>query len=274
MEKIIMEIRLENLSWPEVEEVLKIPNAVILPTGSLEQHGLHLPLNVDYRCPTYVAELAARKVQNEHNIRVLVAPAVQYGETSSTFGDFPGVIGLSVDTTMKVYEELARSFIHNGFKNIIFLNGHGPNAALIPVALRKVSMDFPNIGLYAIRWLHLGFDVIPKVRKQEWGLHADEMETSASLVIQPENVHLEHAVKELPSFSLSTRWFKADICGDISKVIFHSRWKLPVKTNGSSGVMGDPTVASKETGEKILEASANDLVKIIVEIVQSEGNNA
>ncbi|GAI19376.1 unnamed protein product, partial [marine sediment metagenome] len=87
-----MEIRLENLSWPEVKEVLKKPHAVILPTGSVEQHGLHLPLNVDYRCPTYVAELAAGKVAKEHDIRVLVAPAVHYGETSSTFADFPGVI--------------------------------------------------------------------------------------------------------------------------------------------------------------------------------------
>jgi creatinine amidohydrolase len=267
-----MEIRLENMSWPEVEELLKKPHVVILPTGSVEQHGMHLPLSVDYRCPTYVAELAARKVVAERDIRVVVAPAVHYGETSSTFGDFPGVIGLSIDTTMKVYEELARSFISNGFRNIIYLNGHGPNAALIPVALRKVSMDYPDIGLYGIRWLHLGFDVIPKIRQSEWGLHADEMETSASLVIQPENVHFDRAVKELPGFSLSSRWVQPDICGSRDKVLFHSREKFPVKSQGSSGVMGDPTVASKETGEKILEASANDLARIIVEIVESDSS--
>ena len=109
-----MEIQLANLTWPEVEEILKKPNAVILPTGSVEQHGRHLPLNIDYRCPQYIAELAASKVVQEHGIRILVAPAVHYGETKG-FADFPGTIGLGIDTTTKVYEDIARSFINSGF---------------------------------------------------------------------------------------------------------------------------------------------------------------
>jgi creatinine amidohydrolase/Fe(II)-dependent formamide hydrolase-like protein len=96
------------------------------------------------------------------------------------------------------------------------------------------------------------------------------METSATMVIQPENVRIERAVKELPGFSLSSRWVQPDICGSRDRVLYHSREKFPVKSQGSSGVMGDPTVASRETGKKILEASANDLAKIIVEIVESD----
>jgi len=262
-----MQIRLENLTWPEVEDILKGPNAIILPTGSVEQHGRHLPLSIDYRCPEYVAEQAAKKVSEEHGIRVLVAPSVQYGETSSGFTDYPGTIGLSIDTAIRVYEDLARSFIRSGFKNIVFLNGHYPNTACISIALRKVVMEFPKAGLYGVRWFALGFDVVPKICKSEVRLHADEIETSASLVIQPENVHLEEAIKELLGFSLSDRWVKPVIDG---KVFFQSRQRFPERVKGAAGVMGDPTVASKETGAKILEAVVDDLAKLIVEIVESE----
>jgi creatinine amidohydrolase len=262
-----MKIRMEDLAWPEIEDCLKKPNAVLVPVGSIEQHGRHLPLSVDYRCPAYVAEVAAGKVMLERDFSILVAPSFQYGEVSLAIKGFPGCIGLTTDTAIRAFEDVARSFIKSGFNNIIFVNGHSTNMASLTIALRKVSADFPSAGLYVVRWLHLGFDVIPKVRKSSWGLHAEELETSASLVIQPENVHMERAVKELPVFSLSDRWIKMDICGDKSKIAFHTRQKYPEKSRGDSGVIGDPTSATRETGEAILEASAVDLARIIVEVI-------
>jgi len=266
MKGVIMEIFLANLTWPLVEEILKKPNAVVVPVGSVEQHGRHLPLSVDYRCPAYVAELAARKFTEENGIRVLVAPAIHYGETTG-FGDFPGTIGLTIDTSISVYEDIARGFIRSGFKNIIFLNGHFSNAGPLNIALRKVYLENRDIGLYALNWSGLGFEVIPKIRKSEFGLHADEIETSATLVIQPENVRLEEAVKEMPTYSLSDRWTKPAVYG---KVFFHSRKSYPVKAKGSAGVMGDPTVASRETGEKVLNACGEELANLIMEIIESE----
>jgi len=267
--EMTMETRLVNFTWPEIEEIVKKPHVVIVPTGSIEQHGPHLPLSVDYRCPEYVAELAAKKVMKDHDIHVLVAPPVQYGEVSLTIKGFPGCIGVYTDTAMKLFEDIARTLIISGFKDIIFLNGHATNVASIIIALKKVSHDFPEAGLFLIRWLGLGTDVIAGPRKSEWGLHADELETAASLVIQPENVHMERAVKEFPSFVLSEKWIKPDICGDKSKVLFHTRQKFPRRDKGSSGVMGDPTVATKEMGELALKASAEDLAEIIVETAGS-----
>ena len=128
-----METRLVNLTWPEIEEIVKKPHVVIVPTGSIEQHGPHLPLSVDYRCPEYVAELAADKVMKEHNIHALVAPPVQYGEVSLAIKGFPGCIGVSTDTAIKLFEDIARTFIYSGFKDIIFLNGHATNVASIVI---------------------------------------------------------------------------------------------------------------------------------------------
>jgi len=263
-----MKVNLHDMSWPEVEEALKKPNAVLIPTGSVEQHGPHLPLSVDSRCATYIAEQAALKVTVEHQIAVLVAPALHYTDVV-TFKSFPGTIGVSIDTETRVIGDISRSLIEQGFKNIVFVNGHMDNVAPIQSALRQLSAEYPDAGLYAVNWWNLGFEVIPKVRKSTIGLHADELETSVSLVIQPENVQLDKAVKELPSYSLSEKWVYPDFYG-VKRVFFHSRRKYPKRSTGT-GVMGDPTVASRETGEKIIKAVVGDLAEIIVEVVRSGG---
>ena len=265
-----MKIRLDGMTWPEVEEALRKPNAVIVPTGSTEQHGLHLPLNVDACCATHMAEQAARKVNDEHQIRVIVAPTISYGETTTfSLAGFTGTIGVSVDTMIRVIEDIARNFITQGFKNIIFVNGHAENIIPISTALKKLSIDYPDAGLYALNWWALGFEVVPEVCESKIRLHADEVETSVSLVIQPENVYLDKAVAEYPVYSLSEKWVFPDFYG-ANRVFYHSRKKFPIRAKGNPGVMGDATVASKEKGEKIIKAVVDNLAEIIVEVVQSE----
>ena len=261
-----METKLEKLTWPEVEEIVNKPHAVIVPVGSVEQHGRHLPLNVDYECPKYIAEKAAIRIAEQHDVRVLVAPAIHYGETSTGFQDFPGVIGLTIDTAIRMFEDIARSFVNSGFKKIVFLNGHYSNSGPLGIALRKVYVTNRDVNLYGVNWFALGGDVFNRIKKSEFGLHADEMETSASMVIQPENVRFEEAVKEIPAYSLSEKWTKPATHG---KVFFHTLKQYPIKAKGSAGVMGDPTVASKETGEKLLEACVEGLVQLIVEIADT-----
>ena len=264
-----MKIRLDDMTWPEVEEVLKKPNAVLIPIGSVEQHGLHLPLSVDSRCAAYMAEQAAGKVIEEHPIRVLVAPTIQYTDVIE-FESFPGTIGISLDTEIRLIADITRSFIRQGFKNIIFVNGHHSNVILTNTALRNVSVDYPGAGLYAVNWSDLGFEVIPKVCKSTIGKHAGEVETSVSLVIQPENVHIDKVTKDFPSVSLSEKWVSLRL-GVPNRVFYHSRKKFP-KLGTGPGVMGDATVASRETGEKIIKAVVDNLAEIVVEVVKSEDN--
>lgn len=265
-----LNIKLDDMSWPEVEKVLDKPNAVLIPVGSVEQHGLHLPLSVDSRCATYISEQVAKKVIEEHQISVVVAPTIQYTDVT-TFASFPGTIGISLDTEIRVIGDIARSFIKHGFKNIIFVNGHMSNVIPINTALRQVYVDYPDAGLYALNWWDLGFEVIPKIRKSTICLHADEIETSVSLVIQPENVYLDKATKDFPTISLSNKWAIPDFYGP-NRVFYHSRKKYP-KLGFGSGVMGDATLASRETGEQIIKAVVNDLAEIIVEVVKSGGDN-
>lgn len=262
-----MKVMLQDMRWPEVEAALKVPNVVILPTGCLEQHGRHLPLSVDTRCAAHVAELGAKKVTEEKNIKALVAPPVPYGETF-TFRHYPGTVGLSVDTTIRVVEDIVRGFIGQGFKNILIINGHFSNTLPISVALRKISTDFPELGLFAVYWWVLGSEFILGERKSDVMAHACELETSATLAIQPENVDMNEAVKEVPPLPLPEKWFSCDFYG--SRKLIHTARKFP-QMGRDAGVMGDPTVSSIEYGEKAIEACVDGLVELLVEIVESEG---
>lgn len=275
----MMKVKLEDMTWPEVEEVLQKPNAMILPVGSIEQHGLHLPLNIDFRCAEYMAWKAAKKVTDEYNIRVLVAPALRYTE-GAFFSKYPGNTGISFDTLVRVIGDIIYSFASQGFKNIIVINGHFPNRDAIAAAFQKTGITFreagmTDVGLYAANWWDLGSKVVTNIRKSELGLHAEEIETSVSLVIQPENVELDKALKWFPSFSLSDKWVGGPpnlIQQFPAKVFSHPLKGFPRGPGDpaeSQGVMGDPTVATKETGEKIIVAVVDDLAQLIVEVAQS-----
>ena len=105
-----MKLHMADMSWPEVQKLLKHPHAVLVPVGSTEQHGLHLPLSVDSACATYLAERAAEKVNVGRKIYVVVAPTVHYTVVNA-FGEFPGSVGISMDTEISLLAEIAGSFV-------------------------------------------------------------------------------------------------------------------------------------------------------------------
>ena len=263
-----MKNQFSHLTWPEIAEIQKRPNIIILPVGSTEQHGPHLPLNVDSCCPEYIAEKTASLISQEGDIVALIAPTVHYTEVA-TFDAFPGSIGVSVDTTANYIMEIVCGFISNGFNNLLVLNGHSSNMIPINTALRKANIRHPNAGIYGINWWSVGSSTIKNSLKSKLCLHAEELETSVSLVAQPENVKMEKAGAEYPALSLSEKWATPDFFGLGKHVFFHSRKKYPEYGTGL-GIMGDATKASRETGEKIVEAVVKDLHDIIIEIVQSE----
>ena len=260
-----MTVKLDEMSWVEIKEVLKKPHVVVLPIGSTEEHGAHLPVNVDSACTIYIAEQAAQKVVDEHKINVLVAPPIPYGEISH-HKMFPGTIGLKADTLIRVIKEIVESFLEQGFKNVIALTGHRENSAPIEVALTMVAEECPEANIFGVNTMGLGFDARPGLVKA--GLagmgHALEVETSEAMVYQPQNVHLERAIIGKRILPLSERYIGAT-GKDISKGIIYASG---LKGFEESGTLGDPTMASREEGEKILSAMVSDLADIIVQVAK------
>jgi creatinine amidohydrolase len=268
-----MKVRLDEMRWPEVEELLKVPNMILLPTGSTEQHGRHLPLNMDIMSAVYLAERVASRVTAEHGIRGVVAPSIPYGEAGGTppFSRLlPGTISIRGDTAINLFEDVVRSLVTQGFKNILILNGHLENAPLISVALRRVSLDFPDAGLYGVNWFQLATETWSKICKggKAGGGHACEKETAVYLAIKPENVAMDEVLIGTNYFSLPEKYIlPPGGATGAGPVFFHSR----ISGIRAGGLMADPSSSTAETGEKFISAVLDEITAMVVAIIKSEG---
>ena len=131
---------LPHMTWPEVEDLLKRTDMVIIPVGALEQHGRHGPIGTDYLNGTEKALLIAQKTD------VLVAPILLPGQSPYHMG-FPGTITLSSETIERVYVEAAQSLIHHGFKRILFLTAHSGNDATVRFMVDRINHETPGIAV-------------------------------------------------------------------------------------------------------------------------------
>ena len=262
-----MTVRLDEMSWPEIKEVLGKPNAVVLPMGSTEEHGAHLPVNIDTFAATYIAEHAAQKVVDEHKICVLVAPTINYTEVSH-HKRFPGTIGVKADTLIKMLTDIVGSFLHQGFKNIIALTSHSENVPPLQVAFTMLADDHPEANLIALNTVGLGAEERLKLLKA--GIagmgHALEVETNYALVMQPQNVHLDRAIIGSRKLPLSEKYV-GSTGSDKGKGVSYCSGITGFE---ESGTFGDPTKATKEAGEKMLSIIISDLADIIVQAVKKD----
>ena len=131
---------LAHATWPEVEAYLEKSDGIIIPLGSIEQHGSIGLIGTDMLC----AESIATEVENSTG--ALVAPAISYRPAEFNMA-FPGTISLKVTTFSQVLDEIINSFDHHGYRHFYFLNGHGANIAPLAVLINKypeLSMRMKN----------------------------------------------------------------------------------------------------------------------------------
>lgn len=245
-----MKIFIEELTSEDIRELTNLSNIIIIPVGSLEAHGPHLPLSTDTIIAEAIAKKAVEKLKN-FNIKVLIGPRIIFG-CSGEHIRFPGTISLSCETMIQLIYELCLSLFKNGFKNIILLNGHGGNEAPLKAAAIKLR-DEAKVIIAIINWFEL--------TSTGFSDHAGPIETSILL-----------------SLNIKT---KVDIQGIIERkptskyVSLKSPVQIPLPdmwnhTNGY-GYIGDPSKSNIELGEKIIEEASTNLVKYILE-VRSRGH--
>lgn len=236
--------RLEELRWPEVEQYLneRAAPTVIVPIGSTEQHGPHLPLAVDAFQARDLAEEIAVAAD------VLTAPLIPYGDANHHLG-FPGTVSLSTETVVSVLSDVYASLAGHGFENIITVNGHRiANLAAIETAMQQSKEAYPEVTFAAIDPLRLGISVHQRLRDgdREDGMHAGEFETSYMLARYPELVAEEEFVKESPE---TGPYQSINLVGNDDQVLTPSTAHSP--EDGDLGHVGDPTLASVEKGEEL-----------------------
>ena len=123
---------LPHMTWPEVQDLLTRSDMVIIPSGSLEQHGLHLPIGTDFFHGVERAKLIAQRTD------VLVAPILMPGNSGYHMG-FAGSMTLSAEIIQKVYFESAQSLMSHGFRRFLFLNSHGGNRIISQYVVDRIN---------------------------------------------------------------------------------------------------------------------------------------
>ncbi len=224
----------EETRRPEFEELAKAKAVVIIPVGSTEQHGMHLPVNVDMNCCYSIAKRAAQSIDE---FPVLVLPPVWTGYSPHHMA-YPGSITLKYHTFVEVITQVVASVHAHGFKKVIILNGHGGNSGILNSLRNKLAFEDGTPAATYTYWeipsVAEEMNILSQTDEGSIG-HAGEMETSLQLYLQPELVDRGSAVGE------------------------------------ASGCKGDPTSGSREKGERIVKAAVDAFVKIIRDYHDAEG---
>jgi len=250
----VPEYHYDKLSWMEMRQAAAEGRVIVLPVGSTEQHGPHLPLDVDNFLCQSVCEGAAMLVPDQ----VLLMPPLNYGFNWHHI-DFPGTIGIAWDHYVRFLLDIVRSVAHHGFRKVLIVNGHGSNRPLIEVAARQATMD-NEVICAACNYFELAVDAIHQVRESPrgWVAHADEIETSLYLYLRPEGVRRGLAAPE--NNMLPSEFWWQDLEGG-ARVGMMEWWS----TFSESGVLGDPTRACAGKGEAIYRACTQELAKLVRE---------
>ncbi|MFD0716689.1 creatininase family protein [Paenibacillus sp. GCM10027626] len=238
-----MSVLWSDYTTEELQRIILQDNpVVIVPVGATEQHGPHLAVNTD----TDIGEQLARKVAQHAPVQTLVLPSVWAGFSPHHMG-FTGTITLRQSTLTAVLLDIAESLIRHGVRKILLLNSHGGNAALMKTVTDEIGIRH---GVYpvSVTYWHLISDLIPQIRRSEAGgmAHACELETSLKMIFTPEDIRPElisDVMIEANEF-YGVDMFAANKIGIYRPFEYWSR----------TGQIGAPSLASRETGERILAA--------------------
>jgi creatinine amidohydrolase len=241
------EIEWRRLRADELREKARQDAIVILPIASLEQHGPHLPVEVDSTLGETVANRTAAKVVARGQ-PVLVLPVLWTG-LSEHHMSFGGTVTLDYPAFAALVEGVVRSVVRHGFKRIVLLNAHGGNEN----ALRTITDELtPRLGVSIVQFTYwyAAAVAIAKILQTQGGLqHACEAETAMMMAVRPDLV----ATDRIPLA-------KANTTPDITDVVGGGvyRWRS-IGSRSGSGVIGNPEAASAEKGERLFEAIASAL---------------
>lgn len=246
------EYRYNRLTWAEMNDAIAAQKLVVLPTASTEQHGKHLPLDVDtFLCESVCLELGRRAAD-----QVLVLPTIAYGLNLHHI-DFPGTIHIEPETFIAFCLNITKSIAYHGFEKILIVNGHGSNMPLIDLVARKTVLETKSL-CFATGYASFLLNAFEPIRESAVMPHADEFETSLYLHLAPERVQMDKAVKDddrMGQFvsSDSTRNYP---------VRFNDFWGRWTQT----GVHGDATKATAEKGRILFEAAVTGLMEVVKEL--------
>jgi creatinine amidohydrolase len=251
-----------KLTWPEINEAARDGKVALLPAATLEDHGLHLPVDTDVVIAEAVCRRAAELAHND----VVLLPCVTFGYSPHHI-DGPGTLTIRWDTFVDYVRQITNSLAYHGFYKILIVNAHGSNRPVLDIAARLTVVQNPDVQCGMLSWWDLKSvrRAVAGFRESEWTGHACELETSVYLAVDPGRVRMDLARADInPRMS---KHFWSDLVdqppdGYSTKVFLTDYWS----TVSETGTWGDPTSSTPEKGETILRAAGEELAEIIAEL--------
>lgn len=248
-------MRWEELTSPRLAALNRDRTVLILPVGSVEQHGRHLPVGTDTMLAQEVAVAAAGKAGD-----VVVLPPPWYG-LSAHHMRFAGSITLSAETLMRVVEDIVASVVQHGFRRILIVNGHGGNGGVIDVLASTLGHRHYGVArIAALTYFHLARDAIAALRRSAPGGmgHAGEFETAMLQHLRPGLV--DNSVPATLYPDPGSTYLTTDLLGGSAVRTYHDFADL-----SPTGTLGDPSLASPEAGAKFFAAVVEALAAFIAD---------
>jgi creatinine amidohydrolase len=253
-------MQLGERNWREVPDLTG--KVVVLPLGSFEQHGYHLPLLTD----SMIGAEAAKRAEAELGDEAVFLPMLWVGASHHHLA-FPGTVSASAKVYIRLLVDMVESLISAGFRKIFLLNAHAGNIVPAQSALTEVQIrrrkEMPELFLAFVSWFDLAAPALAQIPglKQDRISHACEWETSAIQAIRPDLVDLPAAHgSRMPRH---TGYYSFDFRE--AHRVFVAR---TMEQGTASGAYGYPEDATPEKGEAILAAATHEIVAFIREFAR------
>ncbi len=254
------ERNIARMTWMEVRDLDKANAALVLPIGSLEQHGPHLSVDTDLYFSERFLELALERLTDDAKIYRL--PTLPISKSNEHVG-FPGSFWLSAATMTAVVQDIAASAQASGFRRLVLWNCHGGNRALLEVIARDVRA---RTGLMVFQLFPPAVVADPLAvtdAEAAFGIHAGDWETSVMLALSPDRVRSDRVEAAYPDFT----------AGHLSLELTGATVAWLTRDFQPTGTWGDATVATAERGRIRVEKVVERLREILIEIGQFEFPN-
>ncbi|MDH3253719.1 MAG: creatininase family protein, partial [Acidobacteriota bacterium] len=229
---------LGEMTWLQAKARFAESEVVLLPVGAVEQHGPHLPLDIDGWDAEYLSRQVAARCSDP---KPLVLPLIPYG-VSYHHDDFPGTVSVGPDTLAQFVYEVGMAVARHGITKLVIVNGHGGNAPALQLAAQKVNRDARIFT--CVDTGETSDTDINALAETLNDVHAGEIETSTALATRPELVDKSRLESSVPEFS--SRYLDFSSAASVE-------WYEHTAKISDSGVLGDPTKASREKGERMWE---------------------
>lgn len=247
-------MRFEELTSPEVAALDRETTVLVLPLGSVEQHGNHMPLGTDTLLAHSVSLAAAERLAGT----TAVLPPPWYG-FSAHHMRFAGSVTLRAETLIAVVDDIVGSLVGHGFRRILVVNGHGGNGGVIDVLASTLGhRHYGRARIATLTYFQLAREAVAALRRSETGGmgHACEFETAMVQHVRPDLVRMERAATTYPD--PGSRYLTTDLLGGSAV-----RTYLDFGDLSATGTLGDPSLADAEMGARFFEAVVGELVAFI-----------